>query len=359
MADNIRDRTCRQCGVIFPGGPRAWFCPDCRLERRRESTLRYHRKDKADRPLGSTDQCTVCGADYIVKSARQKYCPACAPEAIRKIANQQSIDWNQSHKNTYYPARNAKRNAERNALTLWKEREYHKNNPQIAQRKHEMAKLRRIPEVETAQRNADDTVSVTVCGAALYFRDSADAVDRLPHMLAEPIGSRRPREDLTGGVYGRLTVLSLWPFYLRSGKSKFFGWLCRCECGHLVVNSANKLQSGNSRSCGCLISDANQTAEHGENVHEGRYQNRKLDNPMYGITIDRKRTRKNTTTVRYKVHFCIKRKYYYCGYYPTLEQAQAARDGFLALTDTAEQTGDTSELEAYVNLCRKHKKPRM
>jgi rubrerythrin len=26
----IRTRTCRQCGKEFQGGPRAWYCPECR-----------------------------------------------------------------------------------------------------------------------------------------------------------------------------------------------------------------------------------------------------------------------------------------------------------------------------------------
>lgn len=55
----------------------------------------------------------MCGKEYVVNSARQKYCPECAPEAIRAVDRPQSIRWNQEHKETYYPARNAKRNAQR------------------------------------------------------------------------------------------------------------------------------------------------------------------------------------------------------------------------------------------------------
>ena len=93
MAVVIKDRICRQCGCTFPGGPRAWYCPNCRLDRQREANRRI-KKNGAMRPLGSTDYCTVCGKIYVVNSGHQKYCPACAPDAIRAIDLIQSTAWN-------------------------------------------------------------------------------------------------------------------------------------------------------------------------------------------------------------------------------------------------------------------------
>ena len=90
----IRDRVCRQCGRTFPGGPRAWYCPECRAERRRESAERQ-RKRGTRRPIGSIDLCEVCGGEYVVNSARQRYCPACAREAIRAVDRQHSRAWNE------------------------------------------------------------------------------------------------------------------------------------------------------------------------------------------------------------------------------------------------------------------------
>jgi len=53
--------------------------------------------------------------------------------------------------------------------------------------------------------------------------------------------------DLTGHVYGRLTVLS---FYSRfEHKTK---WRCICECGNFCIVPTNRLRSGNTKSCGCL-----------------------------------------------------------------------------------------------------------
>lgn len=54
--------------------------------------------------------------------------------------------------------------------------------------------------------------------------------------------------DLTGNVYGRLTVLG------ESGKNGHTGgyWNCRCSCGNLVVVARDNLRTGNTKSCGCL-----------------------------------------------------------------------------------------------------------
>lgn len=114
MAVVIKARICRQCGASFAGGPRAWYCPQCRAARKKDASARFRRKGrKADRPLDSIDRCVRCGAEYAVKSARQKYCPGCAYEAVREVDRPASRAWNQDHKDTYYPAKNAKRRKDR------------------------------------------------------------------------------------------------------------------------------------------------------------------------------------------------------------------------------------------------------
>ena len=79
----VLDRTCRQCGATFQGGPRAWYCPSCRADRRREQD-RKRSKSGTARPIGSTDLCVKCGGEYIVASGRQKYCPNCAAQAVNQ-----------------------------------------------------------------------------------------------------------------------------------------------------------------------------------------------------------------------------------------------------------------------------------
>lgn len=114
MAVVVKDRVCRQCGAVFPGGPRAWYCPSCRRERQREASRR-HKANGTSRALGSTDLCMVCGKPYTVNSGQQKYCPDCAYDAVRAVDRQASRAWNHAHKDTYYPTKNAKRKAERAA----------------------------------------------------------------------------------------------------------------------------------------------------------------------------------------------------------------------------------------------------
>lgn len=56
--------------------------------------------------------------------------------------------------------------------------------------------------------------------------------------------------DLTGSVYGRLTVLQRGPN--KSGKP---GWVCRCQCGTVKALLGSDLRSGAVQSCGCLRND--------------------------------------------------------------------------------------------------------
>ena len=90
----LRPRTCRSCGATFDGGPRAWYCPACRMERQREQQRKRRAQGGTLRPLGSTDACVICGKSYVVNSARQKYCPDCAHDAVRAVDREQSKAWN-------------------------------------------------------------------------------------------------------------------------------------------------------------------------------------------------------------------------------------------------------------------------
>lgn len=100
------NRVCRGCGITFSGGPRAWYCPDCREERRR-ARERVYNTHPSKRPLGSTDICECCGAEYIVASGLQKYCPKCQPTMHKKIDNEQGIKY--YHEQVDKTERNAKR----------------------------------------------------------------------------------------------------------------------------------------------------------------------------------------------------------------------------------------------------------
>ena len=57
----------------------------------------------------------------------------------------------------------------------------------------------------------------------------------------------RVRRDMTGEVFGTLTVMS---FAGRNSAGRT-AWICRCSCGAETVARTNDLTSGNTTSCGC------------------------------------------------------------------------------------------------------------
>lgn len=56
--------------------------------------------------------------------------------------------------------------------------------------------------------------------------------------------------DLTNSKFGRLTVLSR--DNSMHGKSKRVWWNCLCDCGNTISTTADRLRSGQVKSCGCL-----------------------------------------------------------------------------------------------------------
>lgn len=63
-------------------------------------------------------------------------------------------------------------------------------------------------------------------------------------------------KDLTGKVYGTLTVLSLYEVKqyksLRNQQTKAY-WSCECECGEMKIVRGEHLTSGRTVSCGANI----------------------------------------------------------------------------------------------------------
>lgn len=59
-------------------------------------------------------------------------------------------------------------------------------------------------------------------------------------------------EDLTGRRFGRLLVLE--PITERSIHKKIL-WRCMCDCGKETAVATGELNSGATKSCGCLIAD--------------------------------------------------------------------------------------------------------
>lgn len=56
------------------------------------------------------------------------------------------------------------------------------------------------------------------------------------------------KQSLLGKQFGRLTVIEVGPL-TKQGKIR---WRCRCACGGELLSVGGNLQSGNTKSCGCL-----------------------------------------------------------------------------------------------------------
>ena len=104
----IYDRICQTCGASFKGGPRSWYCPNCRTDRRRERQRRYQ-KDGYSRHIGDTDICKNCGAEYTISSGLQMYCEECQKEMHMQLDRKQSLAYYEEHRDEINPTRNERR----------------------------------------------------------------------------------------------------------------------------------------------------------------------------------------------------------------------------------------------------------
>lgn len=60
------------------------------------------------------------------------------------------------------------------------------------------------------------------------------------------------KQDLTGRVFGRLTVIAAAATTRHHNQL----WNCRCDCGNTIEIMTSSLTGGATRSCGCLHTDA-------------------------------------------------------------------------------------------------------
>ncbi|MBD8005846.1 hypothetical protein [Bacillus norwichensis] len=78
--------------------------------------------------------------------------------------------------------------------------------------------------------------------------------------------------DITGNKFGRLTAIK------RIGTKRGSAlWLCECECGNTAEVNTSRLNSGNTKSCGCI---------HTEQLAKRNRKNRThgdADSRLYGV----------------------------------------------------------------------------
>ena len=69
--------------------------------------------------------------------------------------------------------------------------------------------------------------------------------------LQRKISRERHLKDISGQVFGRLTAIRRVDEKQRGRKTY---WECKCQCGNTIIVSYSNLTTGNTSSCGCLIS---------------------------------------------------------------------------------------------------------
>ena len=81
--------------------------------------------------------------------------------------------------------------------------------------------------------------------------------------------TRKPRrEDISGSAFHSLTVVE----FSHVDKRRNACWVCKCECGRVVVVSGASLKSGHTKSCGCFaVAKSAETCRKRNTTHGKRY----------------------------------------------------------------------------------------
>lgn len=344
----LLDRVCRnnKCNKNFIGGPRAYYCPECRVVRRRDQSTEGKRRKKKGlvREWGSIDFCERCGKEFIVNAGLQRYCPECQPIHAKEYDRITSLETyhNNSAKinksrlearilqraeetaaiknsipqligkhelfmifgvKSYQTIKSYIRNPDfpvplqelqggpiwiqseiedYDNLRQWKPGIVHQldqdrkgvsankkpNIPPLAG-KHELFEIfgvKSLTTIKTYIGNPDfPTPLQELQGGPIWLRSELEAYKIILNRRKQQIFKERGRKrkgkrftisdkDLTGMVFGRLTVIGVSEKRLTNAPSKRF-WKCKCECGEMTDAEASNLRRGKVSSCGCLRSE--------------------------------------------------------------------------------------------------------
>lgn len=133
--------------------------------------------------------------------------------------------------------------------------------------------------------------------------------------------------DLTGKVFGRLTVIERSDKRSSRGKRTIPLWKCRCECGEITYRAADTLKTSNECMCSACADQ--------KNIATARKKAGFVDGTQVSRIKEMKPTAANTSgcrgvyfvpkTNRYRARLKFKGKIMSFGTYPTFEEAVQAR----------------------------------
>lgn len=88
------------------------------------------------------------------------------------------------------------------------------------------------------------------------------------------------KEDLTGKVFGRLTVVEQAEDYISPQGYRYAQWKCKCCCeaDKTIITMGRHLKTGHTMSCGCLMIEINR-----ENGHKNKKYNKYDLSGKFGI----------------------------------------------------------------------------
>jgi len=257
MSKNMRDRQCRECGVTFKGGPRAWYCPECRHERKKKSYIKYRKlkKEGLTREIGGIDQCESCKNDYVVESGMQRYCQDCRPIVYAKTDKEMSLEYYHKNKEVNNPIRNKRRREARKEG----EEKYHK--PIVEGKKERKksdvigqtyGKLTIKKEVEKKHNKRRFMCECECKNTKVVYLQNLKNGNTTSCGCIQAKKASDMALDLTGQKRGMLTA------YKNTGKIKYgtYVWLFKCDCGCMTKMTTSEF--GNIQSCGCLRNNKDQ-----------------------------------------------------------------------------------------------------
>lgn len=129
-----------------------------------------------------------------------------------------------------------------------------------------------------------------------------------------------PLKEYIGSRFGQLTVIGY------AGKrAGMHRWKCRCDCGNETIVGQTLLQSGKTKSCGCLqaamITDNLKLCDGTSVAILEAMKNKRLSTNTSGYT----GVYQNNKTGKWVAQITFKRKSYYLGSYEKIEDAVKAR----------------------------------